>query len=475
MWQRLRNSRFVRDSALLQVSQGAIAVSQLLSTVAVAYILGEFLQGEFFTALAIYGFGFMLLATGVVQATVSQVSVAISKQQAEKAASWLAFLVKSYFLVGLVTVVGGYWLFPWLAVFIMDDPVIGPEVGRFAWWLAFTPFLELPRVVAVATFQGARRMGDLAVLEMGSELARLALVTGGAWLTGSAAGPVLGTLGASLCSSVLGVYMYRRMSHGVGHKLPGPSQILARVRDVPLSAGLRLGFRIGALRSVDALTLNILPTLVIQYGAKLTGQGDGSAWVTYFRIAQRFLQVPIMALGAFSRTALPALGGIAGRRDADAFRRAFLRVTLTAGSLMALAVVATYLVLPLVASLIYKGSRASYVEPIVHLGGILALAYGISGFSVAFDSFYIYTQRLRAAVVITVLGFFVSVPSMFVLSYHFPRTGVAWGVVVCYGWVLVHLVYIAFFFRGKKHLASIGGPPPNAAAAAPAAVAKEGA
>lgn len=470
MWRRVKGSRFLRDSAVLQVSQAGIAVSQLLSSVVVATYLGPSLQGEFFTAVSLFGFGFMLLAIGVVQATVSQLAQTISKGQTDKAAAWLAFLVKSYALVGLVTVGAGYFFFPWLGVVITKDPAVGHTIGVWAWWLAFTPLLELPRVVAVATFQGARRMADLGRLDFGTELARLVFVSVGAYWTRDPVGPVLGTLAASVAGSIWGTVLYRRMSHGVGHKLPGPREILSRVRDVPLREGLRLGFRIGALRSMDAITLNTLPPLLIQFASKLAGHAEASPWVAYFRIAQRFLQVPVMALAAFSKTALPALGAIAARRQAAAFRTAFLRVTVLSGVGMAAAVGVTYLVLPYVVPLIYKNE---YPDPIVRVAGVLAFGFAFQGFSVAFDSFYIYTQQLRAAFTISVVGTAVAAPGMFALAYFLPETGAAWGIVLCYGWIAVHLVFIALFFRGGGHH-RVFAPPSAAPSAAPFAATTSG-
>lgn len=440
---RLLQSRFAKDSAWLQASAALQAVSALASSVIVAKLIGDDEQGRYFTALSLYGFGFMMLGQGVVHASVSQLAQAIARDDADKAAGWIAFVAKSYALLGIVVAVGGYFLFPWLGDVIAHDH----EIGVWAFWLAFSPLLELVRVVAYTTFQGARRMRELAMLEVAAEGCRLVAVSVGAWLTGSAVGPVVGTVIATGCGSVIGLHLFRRVGRGVGHKLPSPRLILARTREVPLGKGLALSFRVGALRSLDALAFNVLPPLVIQSAGRLAGAGDMSATVAHFRVVQRVLNVPITILQSLSRTALPALSGIAGRGDAKQFRRAFLRVTATGGLIMASGVACAVLVLPWVAPL----WGDDYVEPMVRIGRILALGFALQGLAVAFDSFYILAQKLRVAILLSFGSMGMSLPAMYILTYLQPETGAAWGLVVCYSWVWVHIAYIARWFKG-------GGP-----------------
>ncbi len=442
---RLLASRFLKDSAVLQVSGAAIAASGLLSSAVVAALLGAGAQGQFFTALALYGLVFMLLGTGVVQATVTQLAASIARGQHEKAAAWLAFLIKSYALAGILLPIGGYYLLPWLGELLTNTP----NIGFYAWILSFTPLVELPRVLAYTTFQGTRRMADLARLELGTEGARLILVCTGAYVTRDATGPVIGTLIASGFGSLLGILLYRRMSQGVGHKLPGPRQILSQVREVPIRRGLALGLRIGTLRSLDALTVTVLPPLIIFFfGGKLAGTANPDAWVTYFKIAQRIMQIPAVLLGAISRTALPALSGIVGRGDAEGFRRSFLRVTFGAGGVMILVVAVLVLVLPLLVRLVYP---EDYVEPVRLMGSILALAYCLQGFAVALDSFYILAQRLRFAILFAAGWALLAVPFGAYLNYRMGPVGSAWGIVFSFSSILVLLGYPLVYFRRGHH------------------------
>jgi O-antigen/teichoic acid export membrane protein len=445
------SSRFFKDSAILQFSGGVTALLQLTSTIALANLLGEVEQGTYFLALALYGLVFMLLNTGVMQAAVTQIAASAAKGQGDRVAAWLAFLIKLYGLVGLLLLGIGGLVFPLLGHHLLDDQ----RIGDLAWWLALTPLLELPRVVAQATFQAARRMRDLATLDLGTEAARVAAVILGAQATGDAFGPIVGTVVAAGVGSLLAIHLYRRAAVGEGHKLPGIRLILGRVRDVPVREGLHLGLRIGFLRSLDALAFNILPPLFIQGAGALAGRDPEltKAVVAHFRIAQRLMQIPVLLLQGISRTTLPALSQMAGRRDAEGFRRAFLRVTLASGLLSMVSMATIYLVLPHLQPLFRLVHMPDdYWAPLVQIASVLALGYGLLGFTVAFDSFYIVTNRLRVAIVLSAAAMAIGIPTLFALCYYLLETGAAWGVVTNFFWLFVHLVYIGWFFRGRRHL-----------------------
>ncbi|HKX45105.1 MAG TPA: oligosaccharide flippase family protein, partial [Planctomycetota bacterium] len=449
---RLLRSRFLKDSAILQASGGLTAVMQLASSAVLAKVIGEHLQGIYITALSLYGAVFMLLNTGVVQAAVTQIAAAAAREQIDKVASWLAFLVKIYALGGLFLLAVGGWFLPSLGTFFADDR----HVGVLAWWLALTPLLELPRVVAYTTFQASRRMADLARLELGTELARLVLVTAGALTTRDAFGPILGTVASTAVGSLLGIALYRRAAAAQEHKLPGLRLILARVRDVPIRRGLHLGLRIGALRSLDAFAFTLLPPLFIQLAGRMAGNTQTDAYVTYFRVAQSIVKIPVIALQGVSRTALPALSKLAGLRDAEGFRRNFLKVTLWSGVITATGVVATLLPIPYVVPIFW---RESYAAPVARLAAILALGYGVIGFTVALDSFYILANRLRVAIVFSTIFMLVSFPTQFLLIRWLPETGAAWGMVLNFSWFVVHLTYIHLYFRRGEHLRAFGAAP----------------
>ncbi|QDU67384.1 lipopolysaccharide biosynthesis protein [Engelhardtia mirabilis] len=440
---RLLQSRFLKDSAILQASGAIVALSSLLGVVVVSWAIGSDQMGEYITAVSLYGLFFMVFNTGVMQAAVTQIASNLAQKRVEKIASWQAFLVKVYALAGIFLLVVGYFVLPPLGAAVGDSR----HVGDMAWWLCASPLLELPRVVAATTFQASRRMSELARLELGTELGRLILVVIGALAIGDARGPLLGTLGATVVGSVIGVVLYRRIAHDPDTELPTPRVILAHVRDVPLRKGLRLGIRIGALRSIDALAGNILPPLFIQHAGRSIGFPHTDQWVSYFRIAQRVMQVPVIALQGISRTALPALSQIAGRRDDVAFERAFQRVTVGSGLITGVGVLVALLLVKLPVTWFLP---PDFHGPVPQLCAILAIGYGILGFAVAFDSYYILTNQLNFGLRLAIASMLVTIPMVYWFCLISPATGAAWGMVVIHTWGGVHLAFIARYFRAGR-------------------------
>ncbi len=447
---RLARTPFARDSAILQGSGLTIAALQLFSTVAMANLIGDVEQGTYFIALAVYGLLFMLMNTGVMQATVVQLASGAAAADTEQVAAWQAFLVKLYLMAGVLLVGVGWFALPWGAEVFLHDR----EAGELALMLTALPFLELPRVVAQATFQSVRRMQDLAKLELINEVGRVALVVGLAASFGDARGPVLGTTLAGAVGSVVGVVLYRRAAATGEHKFPSIRAILARVRDVPIRRGLWLGVRVGALRSIDAITVQVLPPLIIASAGGLAGRSEDliKASVAHFRIAQRVVQVPLMLLQGISRTTIPALSQMAGRRDAEGFRRAWYRVTAISGAICVGGMLLVILARPLLPALLdLVHLPETYHGPVSRNIPILAIGAGIVGFSAASEAFYVVADRLRAAIAIAGIMMWPSIGLTYLFSYRLPETGAAWGVTFTYSVAALHVTYALLYFRSSRH------------------------
>ncbi len=448
MLEKARKSRFLRDSAILQGSGGVVAGSQLLTSVLLAHQLTSEGQGLYFLALKIYGLYFMLLNVGVASAAVSQIGAAVTRNQKEKVAAWQAFTVKAYALIGILLFAAGYWILP-PAVHLFGDGG-NPELATWAWWLCLSPVLELGRVLAQITFQGTRKMKYLARLDVGTELGRLALIAFAALVFGTPKAAVLATLGSCLVGSVWGLWLYRSTAKDDQTvPLPTLGAIVRRVREVPLRVGMPLGLRLGFLRSIDALSCDVLPPLFLYFaGVQTQAVEDPESWVAYFIVAQKIMLLPSVLLSGVARTALPTLSGVAGRKDPDAFRRGVFRISLFGGVITLAGLIPVLLLLPIAVWIVYP---ADYVEPVGLLALILTLGYVIKGFSGVLETFYIVANRLKAALVISTLSMMVAVPLMLFLTLALPKTGAAWGINANFSAVFVHFAYILLFFRRGEH------------------------
>ena len=143
-----------------------------MTTAALALILGAKGQGLYISAIALQALVFFLVNVGVLQATVSQVAAAASRNNEYKSSGWIAFLAKTVAVFGVIIFVIGWFVLPWIGEVVYKDPT----VGLWAWWLCAMPLIELPRVVAGAAFQGTRRMLALGQLDNACDFCRFFLV-----------------------------------------------------------------------------------------------------------------------------------------------------------------------------------------------------------------------------------------------------------------------------------------------------------
>ncbi len=430
---RVAGSKFARNAAALQAGAGLNAAGNLASTVALAHILGARLQGQFIVAQALYSLLFFFVNLGLVQAAVTHIAAAHQEGDSEKSLDWLAFLLKAQWLTSLVLFGVGFLALESLAAFF------GAEAGEAQWALILcaTPLLEGPRIVVGAAFQGSRRMGSLAQTENGQEMVRVFLVVSGAMLTQSPLGPVLGLALSSAFGSVVGLDLYGRMRRTHGADLPSFGQIFRRSLRVPIRLGLRLGLKIGILRNTNSLVLKILPVLIIKYFAR-------SEAVTYFRIAQSIMNLPLMLMQGISRTALPVMSQKAAGSDLRVFRSTWTKITLVSGGLIAAGIVCSLALIPVAVKMVFP---PDYVDPVTLQAWILSIGFVIFSFAVAVDSFYITANKLGVAIRINLLGLFVCPLASIFLATQLPETGVAWGVSLGMSWVLIHFIYIARTFR----------------------------
>lgn len=453
MLNKLRSSRFVRDSAILQGSGGIVSGCQVLTSVLLASQLGSDGMGLHFTAVKIYALYFMLLNVGIASAAISQIGGAVTRGQSDKIADWQAFTVKSYVLIGVFLFVAGFWVLPSLVPLVTDEAY--EELGRWAWWLCLSPLFDIGRVLAQITFQGTRRMAYLARLEVGTEVGRLSLIAFAVFVFGTPQAAVLATLFSCLIGSAIGLSLYRRAANdGQGTALPSLGTIASRVRAVPLRVGMRLGIRLGLLRSIDALAFDVFPPLVLfVLGVHASELEQPERWVAYFSMAQRFMMVPAVLLSGVARTALPALSGVAGLKDPEAFRRGFIRISVFGGLISLVGIVAALFALPYLLWFLQEffWLPNDYSEPVNQLAWILAIGYALKGFSGGLETFYIVANRLRVTLVITTVSMMMAMPMLVYLTLKLPTTGPAWSINANYGVVFLHLAYIVWFFRSGQY------------------------
>jgi O-antigen/teichoic acid export membrane protein len=432
----LRN-KFFRDAATLQIGALFNAAGNFASAALLAHLLGPKSQGQFYVAVSLYSLLWFLVNQGLLQATVAQVAAANARGQGGKVAAWLAWLLKSNLVFGAVLCAIGFLALPWVARHWLESD---PDVGTWAAWLAISPILETPRLVACAAMHGTRRMVPFAQTENAQEAMRVFLVVVGALVTNSAAGAVIGTIVSSFLGSIAAVELYRRERLKENSPLPSFAEIRAHVRDVPLTLGTALGVKLGIVRNLNALCMEVIPSLLIE-------KFGSTEWVAYLRIAQRLMKVPLMLMQGINRTSVPAFSELAGLKDIDRLRRLYFKTTLLSGMFISLGVI---LVMPFLGWILAHTFPANYVRPVSTTCWILVPGFLVMSFSVANDTFYLITNTLKVAVVISVAAMIPSVILVAYLAWAYPTTGVAWGLSINMASSSLHIAYAAWWFRRNR-------------------------
>ena len=425
------NSRvsLLRDAGILQVGAFLRMGASLASALLLAHLLGAQAQGRYYVAVALYSFTQLCLGTGVHAVTVSHTSKAFAEGDQDAVRRWLGFFIAIQGSVALILAAAGQ-LLPRAAHALAG---IDPQVGRWAAVLSLTALIEMPRHIAAALLQARRRMSALAGLETSAELMRTFLVVAGALARGTPAGAVAGWLIGSLLSVPLALHALRR-EHCAG-ALPRVPDVWRSRRQLPLRQGLREGVALAMLRNAGALSIEVLPALVL---ARL----GSPAWVAYLRITQRGVQAAL-ALGAgVSRAVLPALG--AAISDRLRFAALWKRATLLSAAAVGGAWILGVLILPPVLRVL---APPDYYAPVLAIARILTPGVVMLGTNGSSQAFYLATGTMpwavRLALVITPLGVLTIIGG----ALADPRLGVAYGLCVVYLLQTAHVGYALLWIR----------------------------
>lgn len=85
---------------------------------------------------------------------------------------------------------------------------------------------------------------------------------------------------------------------------------------------------------------------------------------------------------------------------------------------------------------------------------ILLPGTAVSGFSVANDTFYLVTNQLRMAIILSVVGLVVNTGVLFLACSRWPDYGAAVGLSFTFLWSLTHVAYAGWWFRKHRKQAT---------------------
>ncbi|HRV81015.1 MAG TPA: MATE family efflux transporter, partial [Planctomycetota bacterium] len=288
-----------------------------------------------------------------------------------------------------------------------------------------------------------------------SELGRVLLVVVGAFWTGSALGAVVGQLLGAVVSCGFAVLYYQK-ERALRAGLPTLGSILGRVGRVRLAGRWGLGVRMGLVRNIDAYSVQVLPSLILdRYGS--------TEWVAYLRIGQRIVGVLRLLMTGVGRTGVSALSQAGAHLDPRRLGRVYRQTTLLGGLCV---ILSSLLMLPILPWFLGRFLPSDYVDPVWTCVLILLPGMWVMGFSVVNDIFYLMAHKLEVGIWISIANFVVQVPILFWLAQAWPEQGVAVALSLTYASSAAHVVYALWWLRKRElePLEQFSGPPSDSTA-----------
>jgi len=159
------------------------------------------------------------------------------------------------------------------------------------------------------------------------------------------------------------------------------------------------------------------------------------------------MKVPLMLMQGINRTSVPAFSELAGLKDVARLRRLYFKTSALSGLFISIGVL---LAMPFLGWILARTFPADYVRPVSTTCWILLPGFLVMSFSVANDTFYLITNTLKVAVVISVAAMIPSVALIAYLAWMNPTTGVAWGLSINMASSSLHILYATYWFRRHK-------------------------
>ncbi len=440
---RALQTQFAKDALVLQIATLVQGGTYFLTSVLTKRYLGLDDMGRWVSARELFMFAYFFVSLGVVNATLSRYSECVGRQDRKGCIDALAAMLKLGGLSSLAVLALGFGLGPAAGEHWYQDRL----VGVYAAWLCVSGVFEVVRGLTVAALQGTRQMREFAYYDIVTTLLRVAIV----WAALAAGWGVAGVVGAFLVhmfgASLISLHYYKRAGLLSAKLAPPPlREVLGAVPSAPVGHIFGIGYLLALNKTVTTLVprfgMLLIPALGVA-AASATAFSDNAA----YSIGHVLSWGLGLLMGGVTQTLLPALGLKLGADVPFEKLGGFLkRITLAAGGAM---LVMTLLSVPVMYYVVhwFYGADASHA-----FDHYLWLTSGnlFIGFSVVIEPFYIYSGRLRHAVVMNLIFAVLAMAGIFAGGRLFGPIGVAAAAGLCRGFAIYHLVYMWLFFRRAR-------------------------
>lgn len=448
---RLAKTKFVRDTATIQIATLVQGGTYLITSVLTARYLGAHELGRWVTTRELYMFAWFLVSTGVLNATIKAYSQAQGAGDSNGRTNALAALLKlgavSSVLVGTI----GWFLGPLVGEEIYGDR----EVGVFAGVLCVSGLFEVLRTMVVAALMGSRQMKRYAVLDIVTNLLRVGLVWG-ALLSGfGVKAVVVAYVGHMVLAATLSFMAFAKARRSGGDEAPPAlSDVFRAIPSAPLRHIFGLAFLISLNKQMNTLVPR-LGMLLIPATQLDDAMSDNGA----YNVAQVLAWALALALTGVSQSLLPALGHKLGTEEVpfEKLGKTLRRITLVSGGLMAGVTLLTVPIMYFVIEWFYGGEEFgdSFQYYLWLTAGNLTL-----GFFVAIESFYIYSGKIKKVIPFNLLLATTAATSVIVATKYWGASGAAAAGGLCRNLAFFHLLYMWWYFsRARRNERTESGEP----------------
>jgi len=443
--------KFVRDALLLQAATLVTGGTYFITSVLTKRMLGMEQMGRWNTAREIFMFAYFLVSMGVVNAAVARYSEAMGRKDRAACVNALAAMLKIG-LASSVLVIGlGFTFGPAVADHFYDDP----QIGHWAALLCVAGLFEVIRGLTVVALQGTRQMRAFAWFDITTNMMRLGLVYVALQSGYGVAGVVWAFLVHMALAGAVAMHFYRRALEGDPRLAPPPlREVVGAIPRAAIGQVFGLSYLLALNKSMNTLVPRF-GMLLIPAMATLQDSGEAFHANAAYSIGYVLSWGLGLAMGGVTQALLPALGLKVANTDTpfDQMGGLLKRVSLIAGCVMVAATLLSIPVMYVVIRYFYgEGAEDSFKYYLCLTSGNLFI-----GFTCVVEAFYIYSGKLRQAVLVNFVLASLILAGIYFGGLWFGPIGVAAAAGLCRAVSLIHLVYMALYFR-RARLQRSGSP-----------------
>lgn len=401
-FQQLSQSKFVRDTLIIQIGKVFLTLLSAISTIIVTRLMGPAGYGLYRQADNFYNLWKTLDLTGVSTSTSTRLGIAVGADSAPAIRSLMAFYVQISLmttlalalLLGIFGAAAAQWL--------QGDAII----GIFAALLALTGPADALYGLVVIALQSQRQFRTLTLLQSANQFTLTASLIAAVLISPTPAALVAARLFYSYSTMLMALGVYERMRRRGQVGFPSLRAVLSLVpRQSP-----RPYWRFGVANALD----KNLSNLYTQIPIFLVGMIGGARAVGYLTLALTGIAQASVLTSAVFENMQAVVPQMVGRGDFAALWRSFRRVV----GVLALGGVVFYglmaLLTPLAIPLLFgaKWSPAIPVLVALTLYGAMTTVGGV------FGPLYRAFGMMRAAFSVKVVALVVALPVGIALMTH---------------------------------------------------------